>query len=533
MAIYKSAFRVALFFMVIFCASFSTVSAHAMEQSYPVQGWSVVPVGLDDKKTPSYCSMKTVYDNNVLLVFARDGSGSNSLAIDFQGNVLQEDQQYAVRLGVASAVERTLKAVAATSQVLIVQLGKDPKFFDALGRKNDLNVAISGGLKMSLNLHGTFNALKDLDSCVYDIAEDVDMMEEAKPKKITENAKAQIKPIDTSVTFAEDKYVSKELQSIRDDNRRLREERQRVLAQLEEKKRMREQEVREAAERERLMAENLKMSAEIAKMNDEIAVSLQPQPVTAAEIAAPPMQEQVEWVTPSPVHSPIPPSKRHYPEEKHSHDAPVVLQAGNRPAVSRAPPKEEMTHPEKAPVAVASSEYVPVAQLQDVTPLPVAKAEPTPVVPMVKIEHGLITLAEVETILSRAQIATVSGVAVDPSAVDGHVSYIWDTGVLFGGLNQSYWPQDITLDEMISQYMQTTEGRCQGDFAFNVTPFGQKQDMQVSAAEIACISDNEDAAATLVFYGYPGKTLTVVSHEAGTSQINQAADARDAVIGTL
>jgi hypothetical protein len=130
--------------------------------------WVTGPIQMDGAPA-KYCSMKNTYGNGETVVFARDAAGVNSIAIDFGKKTLQAGHPYPVTLDLPPLLTRDMTAVAATRQVLLVNMGDDKGFYEALSRMEALYLT---ALKKehAYALTGTAAALRDLKECAHALA---------------------------------------------------------------------------------------------------------------------------------------------------------------------------------------------------------------------------------------------------------------------------------------------------------------------------------------------------------------------------
>lgn len=136
----------------------------AFAANLPTADWTIGIIPAKSETGLSYCSMKNSYENGQMLVFARDGSGSNSIAVDFKKPSLEVGRQYPVTAR-AGSLTRNLSGLAATKQVLIIQLGADQPFYAALKRKANMTFAVGdNGYAFALDT-AVAEALKKLDEC--------------------------------------------------------------------------------------------------------------------------------------------------------------------------------------------------------------------------------------------------------------------------------------------------------------------------------------------------------------------------------
>lgn len=153
-----------IFFAVILALP-SAAFALSAPIGNPVGQWTIGPMNMGKSRGESYCSMKNRFSNDVVLVFARDTSGMNSIAIDFQDSMFEPGREYMVSLDVRRSVTRSVKAMAATSQVLIMQMGYDFVFYEGVRTKNVLQVVVDKTAVAAFSLSGTAKALNALDDC--------------------------------------------------------------------------------------------------------------------------------------------------------------------------------------------------------------------------------------------------------------------------------------------------------------------------------------------------------------------------------
>lgn len=166
----RTSFAVGAFcaFLLVQTAGIALAGDNIVPVSAPTGKWAVGPIAVAAGNQGSgYCSMKTSYRNGQTMVFARDQKGVNSLAIDFKKSKLDVGRQYGVVLAVPPYVMRQMTAVAATGHVLIMQMGRDIAFYDAIRRHDQMVVMLPAtGERFAYGLSGTSEALKNLDDCI-------------------------------------------------------------------------------------------------------------------------------------------------------------------------------------------------------------------------------------------------------------------------------------------------------------------------------------------------------------------------------
>lgn len=284
---------------VFLCAAvfvLPAVSAAQALRSDPGE-WVVGPINIKSSSGLSFCSMKTRYANGQSLVVASDSKGAHSLAIDFGKKTLSAGSQYYVTF-YAGPVHRTMIAIAATTEVLISQMGNDPDFFMMM-RSRDALEADFNDQRLRFALKGSAAALDELQNCVTAMGKGqgytqakVATPEQAAEKEAQKKAVAQEIAKNDDLKLGEQALsssLSDEVRRLREENQRLRQENQIVAARLKESDlaaaeadlaRLAEMEGQQRA----LQVENDRLRAEQATLNA----------VTSVLSPAPPAREEVE-----------------------------------------------------------------------------------------------------------------------------------------------------------------------------------------------------------------------------------------------
>ena len=92
----------------------------------------------------NYCTMAQKYDNSSIISFARSTNGEYSLALDFQTPVFNGTGEETIILQAGSGNKQTFKVVPQSSQVAVISLGRDEKFFKALELSQKLGIEFAG-----------------------------------------------------------------------------------------------------------------------------------------------------------------------------------------------------------------------------------------------------------------------------------------------------------------------------------------------------------------------------------------------------
>lgn len=167
--------RIAAF---LFCA-FAAPAVFASALSLPTGPWTVGVISAASDTGTRYCSMKNTYQNGMMLVFARDAGVSNSLAVDFRADTIEVGRLYPVTL-TAGEDTRQMNALAATRQVLVIQMGQDRSFYQTMAAHNVLTLRFLKEEHL-FGLDGTAASFDLLTACADTIAAKGDFTETTIP----------------------------------------------------------------------------------------------------------------------------------------------------------------------------------------------------------------------------------------------------------------------------------------------------------------------------------------------------------------
>lgn len=141
------------------------------------------------------------------------------------------------------------------------------------------------------------------------------------------------------------------------------------------------------------------------------------------------------------------------------------------------------------------------------------------------------SLDEMGGLLRSAGVRPVSGSleTLDSVSGPGFLAFRWDTGEVYGTAEQHVMDNAGQHDSYVARYLDQAKSRCPGDFA--AIPAQRQTDggMTISAYEIACVGDDVDSSASIVFFAN-GNLFTIIAHETGTEQMDVAMDVRDSIL---
>lgn len=138
---------------------------------YKPQGeWAVTRMASKGPGKDPYCTMARRFGDNVILTFARNAKDETSLAMDFQPDTLAKGQSYYVALDAGSNEKRAFDVTPVSDKAMVIRLGQDSKFHDALNRSGVLNVDVAG-LQLEFDVPDMAKGHENLSSCVTALVE--------------------------------------------------------------------------------------------------------------------------------------------------------------------------------------------------------------------------------------------------------------------------------------------------------------------------------------------------------------------------
>lgn len=123
-------------------ASFFT-PAMGQEQSLQPQGaWAISKIDKSAQGGNSYCTLSRKYDNGAVLSLGRNQTEEYSLAIDFQKPTFEKDKSLKINLQPGPGQIRAYDMMPTSDKAVVVRLGWDTGFFDALNKSQQMKVKI-------------------------------------------------------------------------------------------------------------------------------------------------------------------------------------------------------------------------------------------------------------------------------------------------------------------------------------------------------------------------------------------------------
>lgn len=143
----------------------------APKVSYKPQGeWAVSRIAAKAEGKVPYCTMARRFGENVIMTFARNAKDETSLTFDFQPNTLAKGQSYYVTLTPHSDESRAFDVSPVSDKAMVIRLGQDHAFHEALKKSGVLAVDIAG-LRYDFNVPDMDKGYQDLEGCIGSMVE--------------------------------------------------------------------------------------------------------------------------------------------------------------------------------------------------------------------------------------------------------------------------------------------------------------------------------------------------------------------------
>ncbi len=131
----------------LWCSAFggvTTVKAQDADVRSPAGKWNISKFTGKNPDKDSYCALIQPYEEGVFLSLGRNVLGEYSIAIDFKDGDFNTDKAYSVMLQPAPGQIRAYELMPASPRAIVVRLGYDDSFFDALKKSKQLKAEIDG-----------------------------------------------------------------------------------------------------------------------------------------------------------------------------------------------------------------------------------------------------------------------------------------------------------------------------------------------------------------------------------------------------
>jgi|GEM_PF-1555378 len=458
-----------------FCLSVPSFAAE------PAGDWVVGPIQAQSSSGKSYCSMKNSYTGGLTLVFAQDAERANSIAIDFGKKTLAAGSQYLLTLN-AGPIRRMMVSIAATTDVLIVQMGDDPDFYEMLASKSTLYVEFNNQ-QLAFGLAGTAQALEQLEKCAAEVGAGKNFARarvtpspvavsgaDAPPPMLSslknEAVGDEVNGIQAASQVAAQPEISARTPAVPDNTDIKLSQQALGSSMIDEVSRLEK-------ERHRLLRENQALAARLKTSDREAA---QMDATQAAEF------ERRER----------------------------ALEIEN----ARLREMLETRQPLKAEIPVAASVENMKMQYPQVPQQVQAQTQARDLTAWIRSAAGEPATAQ----------------AISPET--GVQAWRWQQGDVFVAVQELPINAEQNMQKAADGYVAVMKARCTGDFAHRFAPGQTVGDVAAMTAEVACMDGINDAAAGLAFVADPAR-MVVVTYESSTDEMSAMLEQRDIFISKV
>lgn len=109
----------------------------------PLQNWTVKNIAATND-LPSYCLISNRFENGMGVYATRSPDGNSTLGLDFGFDVLEQDRLYKVSVEIDHLFSDSFTAQASDEVMMVVQMGQQDAFFNALRTGQALHISMPG-----------------------------------------------------------------------------------------------------------------------------------------------------------------------------------------------------------------------------------------------------------------------------------------------------------------------------------------------------------------------------------------------------
>lgn len=206
----------------VVCASFAGMApfAQAAPAYQPNSNWAISKIAATALGGDSYCALARRFDKDLIFTIARNARDESSIALDFQSEKLNKGQSYNVTLKTNVGQARSFNVTPVSGKAIVIRLGKDYAFYDALDRSSSLEVAL-GSDSYVLNVPDFATGKEQLNGCLATFVEPAAGGDDMIPEPVTQVASSS--PRTPTAAPAPAPAASQgEMEELRRENNRLR-----------------------------------------------------------------------------------------------------------------------------------------------------------------------------------------------------------------------------------------------------------------------------------------------------------------------
>ena len=154
--------RSVLLSATVLMTGFLVTPAYAASAVSPLGNWSVSKVDMKQVGSAPYCALNRRFSNGSLVTFARNTNNEISLAMDFPKSTLKTGKTAQVTFDAGAGQTRDFETKPVSERGIVVRMGQDDAFFDAIGQ--------SGQLTVKVDSHELTFAMPDIDTGAQDLS---------------------------------------------------------------------------------------------------------------------------------------------------------------------------------------------------------------------------------------------------------------------------------------------------------------------------------------------------------------------------
>lgn len=498
--------------------------ALAAEVNAPLSAWTVGPIQAKSDNGSRYCSMKNTYQDGQALVFARDDSGAkNSIALDLKKNLLEAGRQYQVRLN-AGDMTRKVAALAASRQVIVMQMGRDNPFYEAIRNKKVLSFDLDAG-QFSFGLKGTGKALTSLNECSGGLSPGKKPAETADFSKQKKDA-AVISISSSLVDRDKNKLIEQQRLELDGVKARLEqlmaENEQMAVVSGKEREDINAQIARLKEEKDSLenatMKEHEGINEEVARLREENEKVVS---ASKSEIAA--IKAEISHLKEENKNQSL--ASARLEQQRVDRERAEQEDIARKETVQKVVERKEVAEMPIEQPQVVAVEAVP--QAAPAEPQPAITAEPLPPAPVAEKQEFLKRVLEASHIAD-GRISMKEGLSAE---VKG---YNWVSDEIYGDAQEIALDAGDDFGKRADSYLKQAASLCRGEFARTMGEIQYAGDITMMEAEIACLDKHDSVAAAVLFVANKQK-FGIITQEGTTDQmpdvLSKRASIESAILG--
>ncbi|MCB1530088.1 MAG: hypothetical protein H6853_08225 [Rhodospirillales bacterium] len=134
----------------------------------PQGGWSLTRVDNPSNGAATYCALARPYEKNIIFTLGRNITEEYSIAVDFQTPQMDPEKPYKITLQPGPGQIRAFEMLPVSDRAMVVRLGWDESFFEALEASQNLKVSISG-VDYAFSMPDIKRGQEDLSGCIREV----------------------------------------------------------------------------------------------------------------------------------------------------------------------------------------------------------------------------------------------------------------------------------------------------------------------------------------------------------------------------